>query len=59
VSAKSQTREDWLVLLAVNHLLAGLEAFIAANLTDFPAELELERGPRGFGASLSMPVRVP
>ncbi len=59
INAKSQTREDWLVLLAVNHLLAGLEAYIAANLTDFPAELKLERGPAGLGASVSVPVRLP
>ena len=59
INAKSQTREDWLVLLAVNHLLAGLEAYIAANLTDFPAELKLERGPAGFGASVTVPVRLP
>jgi hypothetical protein len=59
INAKSQTREDWLVLLAVNHLLAGLEAYIAANLMDFPAELKLERGPAGLGASVSVPVRLP
>jgi hypothetical protein len=59
INAKSQTREDWLVLLAVNHLLAGLEAYIAANLTDFPAELKVERVPAGFGASVSVPVRLP
>ncbi len=59
VNSQSQTREDWLVLMAVNHLLAGLEAFIAANLTDFPPELRIRRGPGGFGASLSLPVRLP
>lgn len=59
INAKSQTREDWLVLLAVNHLLAGLEAYIAANLTDFPAELKLEHGPAGIGASVRVPVRLP
>jgi hypothetical protein len=59
VSAKSQDREDWLVLLGLNHVLAGLEAFIAANLSDFPAELRLERVPRGMGASVTVPVRFP
>jgi hypothetical protein len=59
INAKSQTREDWLVLLAVNHLLAGLEAYIAANLTDFPAELKLDHGGGGFGASVTVPVRLP
>jgi hypothetical protein len=59
INAKSQTREDWLVLLAVNHLLSGLEAFITANLSDFPGELKLERIRRGVGASVSVPVRLP
>ena len=59
VNAKSQDREDWLVLLAVNHLVAGLEAFVAANLSDFPAELKVERIHRGVGASVSVPVRLP
>jgi len=58
INAQSRKREDWLVLLGVNHLLAGLEAFIAANLTDFPAELRFRREPGGFGASLRIPVRV-
>jgi hypothetical protein len=59
IDAKSQDREDWLVLLAVNHLLSGLEAFIAANLSDFPGELKLERVPHGVGASVRVPVRFP
>ena len=59
INDKSQSREDWLVLLAVNHLLAGLEAFISANLSDFPGELKLERVPHGVGASVRLPVRLP
>ncbi len=59
INDKSQAREDWLVLLAVNHLLAGLEAFISANLSDFPGELELQRVPHGVGASMKLPVRLP
>jgi hypothetical protein len=59
INDASQKREDWLVLLAVNHLLAGLEAFIAANLEDFPAELKVERVPHGMGASVTVPVRFP
>ena len=52
-----QAMEDTLVDTA--NLLAGLEAYIAANLTDFPAELKVERVPAGFGASVSVPVRLP
>ena len=59
ISDASRKREDWLVLLALNHLLAGLEAFVAANLEDFPGELKVERVPHGVGASVSLPVRLP
>jgi hypothetical protein len=59
IAAKVRTREDWYVLLAVNHLLAGLEAFIAAHLTDFPAELRVERSPGGVNASVAVPLRLP
>jgi hypothetical protein len=59
VAAKKRTREDWYVLLAVNHLLAGLEAFIAAQLLDFPAELKIERAPDRVNAGFAVPLRLP
>ena len=55
---KRQEHEDWLVLLAFNHLFAGLEAFISAHLADFPGDLRIEAVPGGMGASLSLPVRL-
>ncbi len=59
IAAKVRTREDWYVLLAVNHLLAGLEAFIAAHLLDFPAELRVERAPGRVDAGVAVPLRLP
>jgi hypothetical protein len=59
IAAKVRTREDWYVLLAVNHLLAGLEAFIAAHLMDFPAELRVERAPGRVNAGVAVPLRLP
>jgi hypothetical protein len=59
IAAKKRTREDWYVLLAVNHLVAGLEAFIAAQLLDFPADLKIERAPDRVNAGFSVPVRLP
>jgi hypothetical protein len=59
IAAKKRTREDWYVLLAVNHLLAGLEAFIAAQLLDFPAELRVERAPGRVDAGFAVPIRLP
>ena len=56
---KRQEHEDWLVLLAFNHLFAGLEAFISAHLADFPGDLRLEAVPGGAGARVSLPIRLP
>jgi hypothetical protein len=56
---KRQQHEDWLVLLAFNHLFAGLEAYVSAHLADFPGDLKFEALPSGVGAGLSVPVRVP
>ena len=55
---KRREHEDWLVLLAFNHLFAGLEAYVSGHLTDFPADLSLQAAPGGFGASISVPFRV-
>ncbi len=59
ISNKSQTREDWLVLVVVNHLLSGLEAYVSANLSDFPAELKLRRMPGGMSAQVAVPLHIP
>ena len=56
---KRQQHEDWLVLLAFNHLFAGLEAYVSAHLADFPGDLRFEALPGGAGAGLSVPVRLP
>jgi hypothetical protein len=59
VEAKKQERQDWLVLLAVNHLLSAMEAYVSAHLWDFPGDLHVQTLPRGVGATLSVPVRLP
>jgi hypothetical protein len=55
---KRQEHEDWVVLLAFNHLFAGLEAFVSAHLADFPGDLRFQAVPGGVGASVSLPIRV-
>ncbi len=58
VEGKRQERQDWLVLVAVNHLFSGLEAYVSANLYDFPADLRMRvfpDGRRGVGLTLPMP----
>jgi hypothetical protein len=58
IEGKRQEREDWLVLLVFNHLFAGLEAFVASHLYDFPRDLEIRAAPSGFGAVVSLPIRI-
>ena len=55
---KRQEHEDWVVLLAFNHLFAGLEAYVSAHLADFPGDLRFEAVPGGVGAAVSLPVRL-
>ena len=57
VAAKRQEVQDWAVLLGFNHLLAGAEAFVSANLWDFPGELRMRALPNGaLGLGLSLPL---
>ena len=57
--SKRQEREDWLILLAFNHLLSGLEAFVASQLTDFPRDVKLRATPGAPGVMGTIPFRIP
>lgn len=57
VMEKARKREDWLVLMGVNHVLSGLEAYVSAHLWDFPGDLQIQAVPGGVRAAASMPVR--
>jgi hypothetical protein len=59
VTDKKKERQDWLILLAFNHLFAGLEAFVSSQLQDFPADVKLRAAPRGIGAQAVVPFRLP
>ncbi len=62
VSAKQKERQDWLVLLAFNHLFSAIEAYVSAHLWDFPEDLEVRAVPLptgGVGASVRLPVSFP
>lgn len=57
IAAKRQEVQDWAVLLAFNHLLAGIEAFVSANLWDFPGELHGQPLSQDrVGVGLSLPI---
>jgi hypothetical protein len=58
VEEKRQERQDWFVLVGMNHLFSGLEAFVSANLFDFPGDLTvrpLPGGRTGYGLRLPVP----
>jgi hypothetical protein len=56
IESKRQEIQDWAVLLAFNHLVAGAEAFVSAYLWDFPVELEARTLP---GGATGLGVRFP
>lgn len=57
--AKEQQREDWIAILVFNHLMAGLDAYVGAHLWDFPDDLQLRGVPGGYGAQITVPIRLP
>jgi len=57
IASKRQELQDWAVLLAFNHLLAGIEAFVSANLWDFPGELHGQPLSQDrVGVGLTLPI---
>jgi hypothetical protein len=55
VRLKKQEVQDWVVVLIFNHLMAGAEAFVSAELWDFPVTLQARALPEnrlGVGAAL-------
>ena len=58
-TGKSLEREDWLVIMGANHLIAGVEAYVSAHLWDFPGDVAITPvSGGGVAAALSLPVRL-
>lgn len=58
VAGKLAERQDWFFLVGVNHLFAALEAFVSANLYDFPGDLRTRSFPGGrTGIGMTLPLR--
>lgn len=52
-------REDWLVLMGLNHALSAIEAYISAHFWDFPADLGLRAAPGGgFSVGATVPFQL-
>jgi len=58
LESKRAEIQDWAVLLVFNHLLSAAEAFVAANLWDFPQEVSLHSLPNG-SVGLSVTLTLP
>lgn len=57
--AKKAEREDWIVLMAFNHLFSGLEAYVSAHLWDFPGDLHFRALPDGGRIRPAIGWRIP
>lgn len=57
IDSRRQQRQDWVTYLLVATLASGVDAFVAAHLADFPAQIDPEARPGG-GASLKFTVPV-
>jgi hypothetical protein len=50
LGARKTHYEDWIAMIIFNHIIAGADAYVAANLWDFRANVAV--APGGHGASL-------
>ena len=58
VRARRVHLEDWIALMAFNHLIAGADAFVAAHLWDLPAQVSTsEATPRTINVGVRRPFR--
>ena len=49
INARKLHLEDWIAILIFNHLIAGADAYVAANLWDLPARVSISHTPAGTG----------
>ena len=57
VKARRLHFEDWIAMLAFNHLFSAADAFVSSQLWDLPAQVEVRALPRGTGIGLTIPFR--
>lgn len=55
IKARRLHVEDWMATLLFNHLFAGADAFVAAQLWDLPAQVSFQPMPRGAAVTVSVP----
>lgn len=57
VKARRTHYEDWVAAIIFNHLFSGADAYVAANLWDFNANIGVVATPRSVGVYASLRLR--
>lgn len=57
VDAREEQREDWVALGLFWVLMSGVDAFVTAQLADFPASIGAVYDGRRYGVYVAIPVR--
>jgi hypothetical protein len=57
VKARRTHYEDWVAAIVFNHLFSGADAYVAANLWDFNANIGVVATPRSAGVIASLRLR--
>jgi hypothetical protein len=48
IAARKTHVEDWVAVLVFNHLFAGIDGYVAAQLWQLPAQVEMRAFPHGM-----------
>ena len=54
IKARRTHYEDWIAAIVFNHLFSGADAYVAANLWDFKANIGVVAAPRGAGVRATL-----
>ncbi|HYS68909.1 MAG TPA: hypothetical protein VEM14_01615 [Gemmatimonadaceae bacterium] len=57
VKARRTHYEDWIAAIVFNHLFSGADAYVAANLWDFKANIGVVAAPRSAGVYAAVRLR--
>jgi len=57
VKARRTHYEDWIAVIVFNHLISGADAYVAANLWDFNANIGVVAAPRAAGIYATVRLR--
>jgi len=57
IKARRTHYEDWIAAIVFNHLFSGADAYVAANLWDFNANIGVVAAPRSAGVYAALRLR--